>query len=87
MKRWFNTTTKVLTWLVVINGEVQIYLSYALGFMERSNALETLAVTIVAEIMAPLGLLFLKTCVENIFEKNRIFPKEPPEAAEEGGAL
>ena len=87
VKKWFNTTTKALTWLIVLNGEIQIYLSYALGFMGRENALETLAVTIVAEIMAPLGLLFIKTCIENIFEKNKIFPKESSGTTEDGGAL
>ena len=80
MKRWINTTTKVLTWFVIINGEIQIYMSYALGYLSRPNALETLAVTIATEIIAPLALLFVKTIIENIFEKNDIFRKKNAES-------
>ena len=88
MKRWINTTTKVLTWFVIINGEIQIYLSYVLGYLSRPNAMETLAITIATEIIAPLALLFIKTTIENIFEKNEIFKKnEPEEPADLGGAL
>lgn len=88
MKRWINTTTKVLTWFVIINGEIQIYMSYVLGYLSRPNAMETLAITIATEIIAPLALLFIKTTIENIFEKNEIFKKnEPEEPADLGGAL
>lgn len=79
MKRWINTTTKVLTWFVIINGEIQIYMSYVLGYLSRPNAMETLAVTIATEIIAPLAMLFLKTTIENIFEKNDIFKKKKQE--------
>lgn len=84
MKRWFNTTTKVLTWVVLIHGMIDVDAIIVLGYRNGASVLESLGITIVSEIIAPLLLLFVKTIVENIFEKNDIFKKKNDE---EGGAL
>lgn len=84
MKRWFNTTTKVLTWVVLIHGMIDVDAIIVLGYLHGVSVLESLGITIVSEIIAPLLLLFVKTTVENIFEKNDIFKKKNDE---EGGAL
>lgn len=74
MRRYFNTTSKVMVWFVVINAEIQIYLCYRLAFLGQMTALESLGQTIVLEIIAPVMLLIVKAVLENIFEKNIIFP-------------
>lgn len=74
LKKFFNTTSKILVWFVVLNGEIQIYLSYILAWQGKTDVLESLGQTIALEIIAPLGLLIIKAVVENIFEKNQIFP-------------
>lgn len=84
MKRWFNTTTKVLTWIVLIHGMIDVDAIIVLGYRNGASVLESLGITIVSEIIAPLLLLFVKTTVENIFEKNDVFKKKNDE---EGGAL
>lgn len=76
LKRWFNTTTKVLTWLVIIHGFLDVDAIIVLGYVNGVGVLESLGITIVSEIIAPLLLLFAKTTIENIFEKNNIFPKK-----------
>lgn len=80
MRRYFNTTSKVMVWFVVLNAEVQVYLCYRLAFCGQITALESLGQTIVLEIIAPVMLLILKAVLENIFEKNIIFPHKDSEA-------
>ena len=75
MKRFFNTTSKIVVWFVLINGQIQIYLSYLLAYLGRTEVLESLGRTIALEIVAPVALLILKAVIENVFEKNDIFPK------------
>lgn len=75
MKRYFNTTSKIVVWFVLINGQIQIYLSYLLAYLGRTEVLESLGRTIALEIVAPVALLILKAVIENVFEKNDIFPK------------
>ena len=74
MKRFFNTTSKILIWFVILNGEMQIYLTYLLAFLGKTSVLEQLGKTIALEIVAPVALLVLKAVIENVFEKNIIFP-------------
>ena len=81
MRRYFNTTSKVMVWFVVLNAEIQIYLCYRLAFQGQMTALESLGQTIVLEIIAPVMLLILKAVVENVFEKNIIFPHKDSAAA------
>lgn len=85
MKRYFNTTSKVMVWFVVLNAEIQIYLCYRLAFQGQMTALESLGQTIVLEIVAPVMLLILKAVIENVFEKNIIFPHKNSAAAETVG--
>ena len=83
MKRFFNTTSKILIWFVILNGEMQIYLTYLLAFLGKTSVLEQLGKTIALEIVAPVALLVLKAVIENVFEKNIIFPhtdEEPKNA-------
>lgn len=75
MKRFFNTTSKIVVWFVLINGQIQIYLSYFLAYLGKTEVLESLGRTIALEIVAPVALLILKAVIENVFEKNDIFPK------------
>lgn len=81
MRRYFNTTSKVMVWFVVLNAEIQIYLCYRLAFLGQMTALESLGQTIVLEIVAPVMLLILKAVIENVFEKNIIFPHKDSAAA------
>lgn len=74
MKRFFNTTSKILIWFVIINGEFQIYLTYLLAFLGKPDALESLGQTIALEVVFPVAFLVLKAVIENVFEKNVIFP-------------
>lgn len=74
MKRFFNTTAKMVVWFVLINGQIQIYLSYLLAYLGKTEVLESLGQTIALEIVAPVAFLILKAVIENVFEKNIIFP-------------
>lgn len=74
MKRFFNTTTKIMIWFVILNAEVQLYLCFFLAYLGKNDVLEILGKAIVAEIIGPLIALIVKTVIENIFEKNNIFP-------------
>lgn len=74
MKKFFNTTTKIMIWFVLLNAELQLYLCFALAYLEKNDVLETLGKVIVAEIVGPLIALIIKTVIENVFEKNIIFP-------------
>lgn len=74
MKRFFNTTSKILIWFVVLNAEIHIYLCYLLAFLGRTDVLELLGQTIAAELIVPVVALVLKAVIENVFEKNIIFP-------------
>ena len=76
MKRFFNTTPKMLVWFTMLNATVQIYLCFLLAFMGKPEVLEALGKTIVAEIVAPLAIYVISSQVGNVFEKNDIFPKK-----------
>lgn len=87
MKKFFNTTTKIMIWFVILNAEIQLYLCFALAYLGRASVLESLGKIIVVEVVAPLIMLIVKTVIENVFEKNDIFPKRGQRLYDEGRTI
>lgn len=70
MKRWFESTTKVLVWWFAVHSTVWVYLSYLLAVIGRADIAESLSKVIVTEIIAVLLLYIVSKTVENVFKYN-----------------
>lgn len=63
---------KALISVIEVHGLFCVTLSYILAWIERTNVVENLSMTIVSEIIAPLIIYGITKTVENIFEKNQL---------------
>ena len=70
MKRWFESTTKVLVWWFAIHSTVWVYLSYILACLGGVEIAESLSKVVVTEVIAVLLLYIVSTTVENVFKYN-----------------
>lgn len=70
MKRWFESTTKVLVWWYAIHSTVWVYCSYILACMGSEDIAESLSKIVVTEIIAVLLLYIVSKTVENVFKYN-----------------
>lgn len=70
MKKWFESTTKVLIWWYAFHSTVWVYLTYLLAFFAREDIAEGLAKIVVTEIIASLLLYIVSKTVENVFKYN-----------------
>ena len=70
MKRWFESTTKVLVWWFAIHSTVWVYLSYILACLGGVEIAESLSKVVVTEVIAVLLLYIVSKTVENVFKYN-----------------
>ena len=70
MKRWFESTTKVLVWWFAIHSTVCLYLSYILACLGGAEIAESLSKVVVTEVIAVLLLYIVSKTVENVFKYN-----------------
>lgn len=70
MKRWFESTTKVLVWWFAVHSTIWVYLSYILAWLGGAEIAESLSKVIVTEIIAVLLLYVVSKTVENVFKYN-----------------
>lgn len=60
------TFTKRFIIFVMINAEIQIYLSYILGFLGKENIAETLSTQVVITVLGAIGFYCVKALIENL---------------------
>lgn len=70
MKKWLESTTKVLVWWFAIHSTVWVYLTYILAWSGGEQIAESLSRVIVTEIIAVLLLYIVSKTVENVFKYN-----------------
>lgn len=69
---------KFLILLIEIHGLTCVSLSYYLAWSDKINVVESVSVSIITEIVAPLVTYAISKTVENIFEKNEFIGKCKP---------
>ena len=67
-----DTFPKLLVILIVLHGLICVTASYVLAFMNYTDTVENLSVTIVGEIIAPTVSYIIANVFTNIFEKNKL---------------
>ena len=77
MKKWFESTTKVLVWWFAVHSTVWVYLTYILACLGGLEIAESLSKIIVTEIIAVLLLYIVSKTVENVFKYNDFGKKKP----------
>lgn len=77
MKKWFESTTKVLVWWFAVHSTVWVYLTYILACLGGVEIAESLSKIIVTEIIAVLLLYIVSKTVENVFKYNDFGAKKP----------
>lgn len=70
MKKWFESTTKVIVWWFAVHSTIWVYLTYLLAFWGRESIAEGLSKIVVTEIIAVLLLYVVSKTVENVFKYN-----------------
>lgn len=70
MKKWFESTTKVLVWWFAIHSTAWVYLTYILAWSGGEQIAESLSRVIVTEIIAVLLLYIVSKTVENVYKYN-----------------
>lgn len=77
LKDWWAarrpTTTKGVVWFILINSEIQIWGSYYLAWKGKTEVVETLSKTIVAEIIGVVLTYAVKSLAENL-SKHNVWP-------------
>lgn len=68
---------KILVSVVVLHGMICVSMSYILAWLERTQVVEGVSSTIIAEMIAPIFVYGFTKTIENIFEKNRLAFSEP----------
>lgn len=85
LKKKKLTTTKKVLYLVLIMSAIDLQLTYILAFIGREEIAESLAITIVTEVIA----VFLGYCCKSFFEtreeeKNKLIEKHINLNSDEG---
>lgn len=76
-KREALSFTKRFIIFIIINAEIQIYLSYILGFLGKDNIAETLSTQVVVTVLGSIGFYCIKSLVENVNKYPSALFKKP----------
>lgn len=87
MKKFINTTTKVLIWWLMIAGTAWITASYVLAFMGKEQIAESLSQNVCEVVTGGLMTYVISAAVTNVFKHNNggIFGESIPEKEETEG--
>ena len=67
-----DTFPKLLVTLIVLHGLICVTASYVLAFLNYTEIVENLSITIIGEIVAPTVSYIISNVFTNIFEKNKL---------------
>lgn len=71
-----DTYPKIITFIVIIHGMINVDLSYLLAFLDKEPIVEV-SVAIITEIVAPILVYLVTNLIANIFEKNELSFSKP----------
>lgn len=68
--KFFNTTSKILIWWLVIFGTIWITWCFLLATYGKEQIAETLAEEICRTVLGGVGVYCVTACISNIFKYN-----------------
>ena len=66
------STTKLIMWVLIINGILWIWCSYILAFMDKPQIAEALSSNVCTVIIGQIVSYFISKTIENVFKFNNI---------------
>ena len=72
------STTKAITWIVLINAILWIWCSYILAAFDKIQIAESLSCSAVTSIVGVVFAYCIKSGIENL-SKNNHWPDKPPD--------
>lgn len=71
-----DTYVKAATAIVLAHGLIMVTMSYVLAWFGK-DSVDSVSITLITEIVAPLCLYMGTNCIMNIFEKNELSFSKP----------
>lgn len=79
-----TSTTKKIIWVLLINGILWVWASYALAYLGKDQIAESLSSNVCSVILGDVIGYFIKSTIENISKYTDLFMKKPKEGEDNG---